>query len=78
MRDERSHAEFFSEGESLAIVVFRLPYLTVVPIAVMIFGSVQSGLPGNSSVTIELNSPSTQFRQICQLKSFGKNVSRES
>src|SRR5215831_13399142 len=25
MRDERSHAEFFSEGESLAIVVFRLP-----------------------------------------------------
>ena len=25
MRDERAHAEFFSEGESLAIVVFRLP-----------------------------------------------------
>src|SRR5262245_61189465 len=25
MRNERSHAEFFSEGESLAIVVFRLP-----------------------------------------------------
>ena len=24
MRDERAHAEFFSEGESLAIVVFRL------------------------------------------------------
>ena len=27
MRDERAHAEFFSEGESLAIVVFRLPYI---------------------------------------------------
>ena len=25
MRDERAHSEFFSEGESLAIVVFRLP-----------------------------------------------------
>jgi hypothetical protein len=25
MRDERAHAEFFSQGESLAIVVFRLP-----------------------------------------------------
>src|SRR6478672_2098888 len=25
MRDERTHAEFFREGESLAIVVFRLP-----------------------------------------------------
>ena len=25
MRDERAHAEFFSEGESFAIVVFRLP-----------------------------------------------------
>ena len=24
VRDERAHAEFFSEGESLAIVVFRL------------------------------------------------------
>jgi hypothetical protein len=24
MRDERAHAEFFSEGERLAIVVFRL------------------------------------------------------
>src|SRR6266496_3801200 len=25
MRDEQAHAEFFSEGESLTIVVFRLP-----------------------------------------------------
>jgi hypothetical protein len=25
VRDERAHAECFSEGESLAIVVFRLP-----------------------------------------------------
>jgi hypothetical protein len=25
MRDERAHAEFFGDGESLAIVVFRLP-----------------------------------------------------
>ena len=25
VRDERAHAEFFGEGESLAIVVFRLP-----------------------------------------------------
>ena len=25
MRDERAHAEFFGEGESLTIVVFRLP-----------------------------------------------------
>ena len=25
MSDERAHAEFFSEGKSLAIVVFRLP-----------------------------------------------------
>ena len=25
VRDERAHAEFFREGESLAIVVFRLP-----------------------------------------------------
>jgi hypothetical protein len=25
MSQERAHAEFFSEGESLAIVVFRLP-----------------------------------------------------
>ena len=25
MRDERAHSEFFSEGESLTIVVFRLP-----------------------------------------------------
>src|SRR3990170_9048373 len=25
MRDERAHTEFFSEGESLAIVAFRLP-----------------------------------------------------
>lgn len=29
MRDERAHAEFFSEGESLAIVVFRLPDIKV-------------------------------------------------
>jgi len=27
MRDERTHAEFFAEGESLAIVVFRLPQI---------------------------------------------------
>jgi hypothetical protein len=27
MRNEGAHAEFFSEGESLAIVVFGLPHI---------------------------------------------------